>query len=260
MLECSRLPPAWEFAGLSENGMAGMAGPPCPPAGRPRDDGRPQLARGGARPGQLRPAQQLALRARPWPRDAPVRARARERDFSGLLQELTPEGGGLGTAPGADSPRRLRKMFHRLRHEVTTGEGDATVDNADQSGAGTRPPPEVSDEGSALEPACLRAVGKLLLPSGEVISHGRGHIPVGRGTRYRNLSPGATPQDNLHHPTGGEPNGQRGHWPGSLRDSFVTLPRRLRWTFHSLRHEVTTGGLPTGEVIALSGEGLGTVT
>ena len=51
-------------------------------------------------------------------------------------------------------------MFHSLWHEVTTGEGDATVDNADQSGAGTRPPPEVSDEGSALEPACLRAVGK----------------------------------------------------------------------------------------------------
>ena len=57
-------------------------------------------------------------------------------------------------------PRRLRVKFHRLRHEVTTGEGDATVNHADQSGAGTRPPPEVSDEGSALEPACLRAVGK----------------------------------------------------------------------------------------------------
>ncbi len=37
------------------------------------------------------------------------------------------------------------ETFPVLRHEVTTGEGDATVDESDQSGAGTRLPPEASD-------------------------------------------------------------------------------------------------------------------
>ena len=80
LVSASCLPAVCELSGLLgllANGMSGIADPPCPRAGRPRDDGRLRLAPGGCKAGSNEADPVISLLCRDVAAGAPPAERER---------------------------------------------------------------------------------------------------------------------------------------------------------------------------------------